>query len=594
MALALTGLSLAVSGASSAPTFSRLSGDDRYGTAAAISAATFAPGAPVAYVATGKAFADALSGGPAAAAGRGPILLTDPATLPAPTVSELQRLKPGKIVILGGTTAVSTDVETRLGSFTSGSVVRIAGTDRYETSAALSASTFTAPVGIVYVGTGTAFADALAGGPAAGRSAVPILLVEPDSIPTSVATELDRLKPGAIGVLGGSSAVSDGVADQLRSFTSGSVSRLAGPDRYATSVAISQSVFESGATTVLLASGADFPDGLAGGPPGALAPGPLLLVTPTCIPPVVNAEINRLNPNRVVILGGTSAVGVSVENRTECPPPPPPGPCSNQPPGSVAFEHVIWIWMENHRAGQVLGNPDAPVENQLAGQCGSTGSYQSVGSPSLPNYIGATSGDTAGITDDASPSVHQVGTDNLFRQVRATGRASRSYEEAMATTCQLTSGGGYAVKHNPAAYYVGGDDRTACQRDDIALGDTANGALADDLAHNTLPAFAFITPDMCNDTHDCPVAQGDAWLGGWLPKILDSTPYRNGRTAVFIVWDEPTPMPLIVISPSTPAGATTTDAVDHYSLLRTTEELLGLPLIGNAATAMSMRSMFGL
>jgi phospholipase C len=190
--------------------------------------------------------------------------------------------------------------------------------------------------------------------------------------------------------------------------------------------------------------------------------------------------------------------------------------------------------------------------------------------------------------------VHPISSDNLFRQVRATDRASRSYEEAMTTPCQLTSGGGYAVKHNPAAYYVGGDDRSACERDDIPLGDTTQGALADDLAHNTLPAFAFVTPDLCNDTHDCPVAQGDNWLGQWLPKILDSAPYRDGTTVVFIVWDEPTPMPLIVISPSTPAGATTTAAVDHYSLLRTTEEMLGLPLIGNAATAISMRSIFGL
>ena len=594
MVVAAAGLSFAASGASSAPTFSRLSGDDRYGTAAAISAATFAPGAPVAYVATGKAFADALSGGPAAAVGRGPILLTDPATLPGATVTELQRLQPGRIVVLGGPSAVSTDVETRLGSFTTGSVTRIAGTDRYGTSAALSASTFNAPAGIVYVATGTSFADALAGGPVAGRGAAPILLVDTNTIPASIADELSRLKPGAIRILGGPSAVSDGVAQQLRSFTAGPVDRLAGSDRYATSVVVSQAAFASGATTVLLASGVDFPDGLAGGPAGALAPSPLLLVTPTCIPPIVNAEINRLNPSQIVILGGPGAVGVSVENRTECPPPPPASPCGNQPPGSVAFEHVIWIWMENHRAGDVLGNPDAPVENQLARQCGSTGSYRSVGAPSLPNYLGATSGDTAGITDDASPDVHPLSTDNLFRQVRATSRASRSYEEAMTTPCQITSGGLYAVKHNPAAYYVGGDDRNACQRDDIPLGDPSQGALADDLAHDTLPAFAFVTPDICNDTHDCPIAQGDSWLGQWLPAIFNSVPYRNGRTVVFIVWDEPTPMPLIAMSPSTPAGATTAEAVDHYSLLRTTEEVLGLPLIGNAATAISMRSVFGL
>ena len=272
----------------------------------------------------------------------------------------------------------------------------------------------------------------------------------------------------------------------------------------------------------------------------------------------------------------------------------PTTPCGGGAAPTGAIAHVIWIWMENHTAGDVLGNPDAPVENQLASQCASTASYQSVGSPSLPNYLGATSGDTAGVHDDASPDVHRITADNLFRQVRATGRASRSYEESMTSPCQLADSGRYAVKHNPAAYYVGGDDRSACQRDDVALGTPGQGALADDLAHDTLPAFAFVTPDLCDDTHDCPVAAGDAWLGQWLPTILESAAYRRGDTIVFIVWDEPTPMPLIAISPAIARGTTTTAPFDHYSLLRTTEELLGVPFIGHAATANSMRAALGL
>ena len=111
--------------------------------------------------------------------------------------------------------------------------------------------------------------------------------------------------------------------------------------------------------------------------------------------------------------------------------------------------------MENHDRQQVLGNPTAAkYEVGLAHQCGTATRYSTVGSPSLPNYLGATSGDTWGIHDDSGPSAHPLTVDNLFRQVRAVGGTERSYEEAMTSPCQLAPGGDYAVKHNPAAYYT--------------------------------------------------------------------------------------------------------------------------------------------
>ena len=83
------------------------------------------------------------------------------------------------------------------------------------------------------------------------------------------------------------------------------------------------------------------------------------------------------------------------------------------------MKHVAWVWMENHTAESVFGAPDVPVETTLKDQCGSSSAYQSVGSPSLPNYVGATSGDTGGIADDAPPTDHPLTSDNLFRQTRA-------------------------------------------------------------------------------------------------------------------------------------------------------------------------------
>ena len=85
----------------------RIAGPDRYATAAAISAASYAPGVPVAYIATGLNFPDALAGAPIAGTQGGPLLLTDTAALPAATATELARLKPGRIVVLGGPSVVS-------------------------------------------------------------------------------------------------------------------------------------------------------------------------------------------------------------------------------------------------------------------------------------------------------------------------------------------------------------------------------------------------------------------------------------------------------------------------------------------------------
>jgi len=256
---------------------------------------------------------------------------------------------------------------------------------------------------------------------------------------------------------------------------------------------------------------------------------------------------------------------------------------------------VIWIWMENHQSDQVIGNREAPFESALARECGTAAHYSAVGSPSLPNYIAATSGSTQRIHDDGSPSKHPVDADNLFRQVRADGGTARTYAEAMPAPCALQSSGRYAVKHNPAAYYVGADDRQACTADDVPLGTLDTGALVTDLAEGTLPTFALVVPDLCNDTHDCGVAVGDRWLAAWVARLVADPTYRDGSTALFVVWDEPTPMPFLAIAPAVHQGATVSEPVDHYSLLRTTEELLGIDTyLGAANRASSMRSALGL
>jgi putative cell wall-binding protein len=292
-----------VAHAADAMTITRLAGADRYATAAAVSAASFAPGVDAVYIAAGTDFPDALSGAAAAGSRRDPLLLVPPSSIPAVVATEISRLKPGRIFVLGSTGVISSGVETALHAFTAGGVMRLAGRDRYATSAAISAATFQAGVPLVYVATGADFPDALAGAAAAGHAGVPVLLVAPTSIPAPIAKELGRLAPARIAVLGGTGAVSASVMTALGGYTKGAVVRIAGADRYATAVAISAATYPK-SQTAYLATGANFPDALA----GASLDGPLLLVDPGTSPRAVHDEIVRLGASRVVVLGGTAPV----------------------------------------------------------------------------------------------------------------------------------------------------------------------------------------------------------------------------------------------------------------------------------------------
>ncbi|HEX3956060.1 MAG TPA: alkaline phosphatase family protein, partial [Trebonia sp.] len=117
---------------------------------------------------------------------------------------------------------------------------------------------------------------------------------------------------------------------------------------------------------------------------------------------------------------------------------------------------------------------------------------------------------------------------------------------------------------------------------------------------------------LIDDMHDGTIAQGDAWLSSNLPTILASPEYTSGSTAVFVTFDEGNDggqtgencvantsdsschVLTIVISPSTAAGSTSATMFSHYSLLATTEQLLGLPALGRAASAATMTAAFNL
>ncbi len=294
----------------------RVSGDDRFSTAVAISADAFSPGVAVVYIASGRNFPDALAGGPAAANDDAPVLLVNPTSLPSATADELTRLAPGRIVVLGGESAVSADVFAALAEHTDGAVTRISGSNRYETAANISAVAFGTGVPVAYVATGANFPDALAGGAAAARDGGPVLLLSKSGIPSATAAELTRLAPQRIVILGGESAVSTATATALVSYTSGPVMRLSGSNRYATGVEISKT-FSRNVDIVYVATGKNFPDALSGVPASGLTNAPILLIPGTSLPEVVTTELTRLSPRRIIILGGDAAVSPEVATQLQ-------------------------------------------------------------------------------------------------------------------------------------------------------------------------------------------------------------------------------------------------------------------------------------
>ncbi len=293
---------------------SRIAGSDRYATSAAVSRASFGAGVPVAFVATGTSFADALAGGPAAGVAGGPVLLTTPLALPTVTANELSRLRPARIYVLGGTGVVSQAVASKLASYTSGPVTRLGGADRFATAAAIARTFFAPGAAAAFVATGAGYADALSAGPAAVLSRGPVLLTAADRVPAATADALRALAPRQVYVVGGSAAISSSVAQQLGSAAGAPVKRISGSDRYATSAAISASFFSTPARAYL-ASGGNFPDALSGAPVAGLARSPLLLVARTSIPAAVVNELRRIWPPRTVVLGGSAIVSDQVVNQ---------------------------------------------------------------------------------------------------------------------------------------------------------------------------------------------------------------------------------------------------------------------------------------
>jgi hypothetical protein len=243
--------------------------------------------------------------------------------------------------------------------------------------------------------------------------------------------------------------------------------------------------------------------------------------------------------------------------------------------------------MENRGPDQVLGSPDAPFFNDLGKRCGIASNAHAESHPSLPNSIAMTSGDTQGITDDALPADHPLDVPSIFSQLGA-GRW-RSLSESMPANCFKENADSYVARHNPPTYYT--NIANQCAQQAVPLG-----------AEPDISApFTFIAPNQEHNTHDTSVAEGDAYLSRLIPQLLRTSEYRAGDTAIFVTFDEDenegnveNPIPMLVIAPTTTPGTTFGQDINHYAMLRATQDMLGLPYLGKAADAPDIRKAFNL
>jgi acid phosphatase len=250
--------------------------------------------------------------------------------------------------------------------------------------------------------------------------------------------------------------------------------------------------------------------------------------------------------------------------------------------------------MENHEYGAVIGSAEAPYINSLAAAYGLATNYFGASHPSLPNYFALTAGSTFGVASDCTTCY--VSATNIADQVESSGRSWKAYMEDMPTPCYLgTSSRNYAMKHDPFVYYT--DVRNNAAR--CAAHVMPFTQFGVDMSSGQVPNFVWITPNMCNDTHDCPVSTGDAWLHSVVPTITASAAFRNGGV-LFITWDEGSSnagccgdawgghVATLVISPTSISGFRSKIAENHYSLLRTIEDGFSLAHLGAAGWSSSV------
>lgn len=286
----------------------RLSGMDRIETAVAVSKNGWPNGSGTVILTRDDNYPDALTGAPLSKKLDAPILFTNSGTLSPAAEAEIARLKARKVIILGGTGAVSAGIESKLRL--SYEVQRIGGLDRYETAAKIAKEL--GYKGKAVITTGEDFHDALTVSPLAAYKGIPILLTLPDSLPSSTSDALQFVAPTEITVVGSTSWVCEGVFTQLSN-----AKRISGNDIYHSSVVVA-SYFGADTSRIFLATGKDFPDALSGSGLAAKNNSPILFVGDPLSSYVKQYLTDNKGKSTVInLLGGTGAISKSIQDTVD-------------------------------------------------------------------------------------------------------------------------------------------------------------------------------------------------------------------------------------------------------------------------------------
>lgn len=229
---------------------------------------------------------------------------------------------------------------------------------------------------------------------------------------------------------------------------------------------------------------------------------------------------------------------------------------------------VVVIVMENKDYGDVV---NAPYLSDFASRGTLFTNYHANTHPSLPNYMAMTSG-VLSCNGSDSCATNSFTQNNIFRQLGKARIGWRAYEESMPSNCARSSSGSYLVRHNPPPYYT--DLAKTCPKRDLPYPNPVP---------SPLKPFTFVTPNACNDMHDCSVTTGDNWLAAHVPALL-----QNNVTVV-IVFDEGSTSDgggghvyAAVVGPNLSAGHTDSTSYSHYNLLAGLEDHFGVPRLAGA------------
>jgi hypothetical protein len=253
--------------------------------------------------------------------------------------------------------------------------------------------------------------------------------------------------------------------------------------------------------------------------------------------------------------------------------------------GRPVIKKVFYLMEENRDSKQVYGASDAPyINNTLMPTYDYASNYTNVVHPSEPNYVWLEAGFHMGLTTDNDPTNTNSTntTDHIVNYLGRVGKTWKSYQESLPGSCGITSSGEYAAKHNPFVFFqdvVGSyaSPSASCLSHIVDL-----SALSTDIANNTLADFIEITPNLCDDGHDCANASVEAFLqSSTIQAVFNYVLNANNHAILVIDWDESEKtnlLPMLLIAPPSTLAVVhnVTTQVHHSSFVRSIQMIFGI------------------